>query len=74
MIEVKKKENESSLSLLRRFSQRVKQSSNISKVKKLRFRSRPKSRLKKKEDALKRVAYRKKTELLIKLGKAKEGR
>jgi len=68
MLEVKKKENESSLSLLRRFSQRVKQSGNIMKVKKMRFRTRPKSDLKKKEDALKRVAYAKKTELLRKLG------
>lgn len=68
MLEVKKKENESSLSLLRRFSQRVKQSGNLIKAKKLRFRARTKSSLKKKEDALKKIAYAKKTELLRKLG------
>ncbi len=69
MIEVRKKENESTPSLMRRFSQRVKSSGNLPKVRSLRFRARPKSKLKKKEDALKKVAYAKKTDLLKKLGK-----
>ncbi|NUQ57125.1 MAG: hypothetical protein HUT38_01375 [Candidatus Paceibacter sp.] len=68
MLEVKRKENETALSLLRRFSQRVKQSGNISRIKSMRFRNRPKSELKKKEDALKREASKKKGELLRKLG------
>jgi len=41
----------------------------LPKVRSLRFRARPKSKLKKKEDALKKVAYAKKTDLLRKLGK-----
>ena len=69
MIEVKKRENESSLSLIRRFGKKIKQSSNLKLVRKLRFKSRPKSKLRKKEDALKREAYRKKMEYLYKLGK-----
>ena len=69
MIEVKKKDNESTAGLMRRFSQRVKLSGNLPKVRSLRFRARPKSKLKKKEDALKRTAYEAKTALLKKLGK-----
>ena len=69
MIEVKKKDNESTAGLMRRFSQRVKLSGNLPKVRSLRFRARPKSKLKKKEDALKRTAYEAKTPLLKKLGK-----
>lgn len=69
MIEVKKKENESTASLMRRFSQKVKLSGVLPKVRSLRFRARPKSKLKKKEDALKRTAYAAKIALLKKLGK-----
>ena len=69
MIEVKKKDNESTAGLMRRFSQRVKLSGNLPKVRSLRFRARPKSKLKKKEDALKKNAYKKKIDLLKKLGK-----
>ena len=69
MIEVKKKESESTASLMRRFSQIVKLSGNLPKVRSLRFRARPKSKLKKKEDALKKDAYRKKIDFLKKLGK-----
>lgn len=69
MIEIKKRENESTPNLLRRFSQRVKSSGNLARVRKIRFNVRPESRLKKKERALKRVAYDKNTALLRKLGK-----
>lgn len=69
MIEVKKRDNESSTSLLRRFTQRIKQSGNLIRVRSLRFRTRPKSELRKKEEALKRESYRKKIELLKKQGK-----
>lgn len=69
MIEVKKKENESTLNLVKRFGKKVKQSSNLRIVRKLRFRSRPKSELRKKEEALKREVYRKKMDYLYKLGK-----
>ena len=54
---------------MRRFSQKVKSSGNLPKARSLRFRARPKSKLKKKEDALKRTAYAAKTALLKKLGK-----
>ncbi|MDP3902192.1 MAG: hypothetical protein Q8Q21_01225 [bacterium] len=69
MIEVKKKENESSLSLLRRFSQRVKKSGNIIRAKKLRFSSRPASAKRKKDSAIRRVLKKKEKELMRKLGK-----
>lgn len=69
MIEVRKKENESSLSLLRRFSQKVKKSGNLIKVKKLRFSSRPVSAKRKKDSAIRRELKKKEMELLRKLGK-----
>ena len=69
IIEVQKKENESTSSLMRRFSHKVQQSRNLMRARALRFKKRPKSDLAKKKKALWRIAKIKETERLRKLGK-----
>ncbi len=69
MIEVRRGEGESSVNLIRRFTKRIKDSGILPLVRKNRFKTRPKSELKKKKDALKRAGKRKERELLRKLGK-----
>jgi len=71
MIEVKKKEKETTSSIIRRFSRKMQQSSIIPTVKSLRYNTRPKSDFKKKQDALKRIAKNKLKDKLRKLGKIK---
>ena len=69
MIEVKKNEKESSVGLIRRFTRRVQQSSNLMRARSIQFRSRPKSKLKSKVEALKKIRTERRTEYLRKLGK-----
>ena len=69
MIEVKKNENESTLGLIKRFTKRIKEAGTLELARQLRFRTRPKSNLKKKKEALKKVQTRKHLEYLRKLGK-----
>lgn len=69
MIEVKRKEGENSLSVLRRFNKKVKQSGNIQIVKGIRFSKRPTSQLEKKRNALRKIQNQKEYELKKKLGK-----
>jgi ribosomal protein S21 len=69
MIQVKRKEKETSESLIRRFSRRVQQSGVLKKVRKLRFREEEKSRPKRREEALYKVKIRKEINRLKKLGK-----
>ncbi|MDD5032797.1 MAG: hypothetical protein PHC85_01620 [Candidatus Pacebacteria bacterium] len=71
MVQVTKKKKETTVSLLKRFSRKMKQSGVISKFKNRQFKTRAKSALKKKEEALKRMARAKKMEKLFKLGKIK---
>ncbi|PIR58173.1 MAG: hypothetical protein COU71_00065 [Parcubacteria group bacterium CG10_big_fil_rev_8_21_14_0_10_38_31] len=71
MIEVTKKEKETTSSVIRRFSRKMQQSSIIPKVKSLRYNVRVKSAFKKKQDALKRIAKNKVKDKLRKLGKIK---
>jgi ribosomal protein S21 len=71
MIEVKKSAGESDASLIRRFSKRLGESKNLVKARSLRFKNRPKSQTKKKEEAIKKAAYKKKIDHLRKLGKIK---
>ncbi|MCR4343037.1 MAG: hypothetical protein NUV40_04040 [Patescibacteria group bacterium] len=71
MIEVKKKEKETTSSVIRRFSRKMQQSNIISTVKSLRYNTRAKSGFKKKQDALKRIAKNKVKDRLRKLGKIK---
>ena len=69
IIEVNKNPNENNASVLRRFSRRIQESSIIQKVKNNRYNERKESKLKIKKSALKRMAKRKVTEKLRKLGK-----
>lgn len=69
MIEVQKKENESTAGLIRRFSHKLQQSGNLARVRFLRFKKRPKTDLSKKKEAMWRIAKKKEIEHLRKLGK-----
>jgi ribosomal protein S21 len=71
-LETRKKERETSQSLIRRFSKSIRGSGILLRARKVRFRERPKSRLKKKEAALRREELRKQYEKLKKLGKIEE--
>ena len=68
-IKVKAKGNESSASLLRRFSRKVKYSGIVHKVKKIRYQERDMSDYKKKANKLKKIEKKKQIDRDIKLGK-----
>lgn len=72
LVEVKKGNNESNSSLLRRFSRRIKGAGYINKAKSLKYSSRHKSDLKKKQEALKRITKRTNMDRLKKLGKIRD--
>ena len=67
-VEVKRKQNESVESLLRRFSKRVMQSRVIINAKNARYRAKPKTKRQIKESALRRKYIRAKREYLQKIG------
>lgn len=69
MIEVKRKDKETTGTFIRRFTRKVQESGNLSKARSTRFNSRPLSDLKKKRAAIKRVQRQKKMNYLKKLGK-----
>lgn len=69
MIEVNKKDNETNLALLRRFSRKMRQSSILKRAKSIQFKQRKLSDFKKRQRALKKIETRKKIEKLKKLGK-----
>ena len=69
MVEVRRREKESTGSLLRRFSRKVQQSRILLEARKNAHRSRPKSKTKKQRDALRREQKRKEYNRLRKLGK-----
>lgn len=70
-VKVDKKNNESSSSVLRRFSKRAKSSGVIGIARGKRYSERTKSELKKKKDALKKLTRKAEYERLVKLGKVK---
>ncbi len=72
MIEVKKKEKETSESLIRRFSRRVQQSGVLVHARKVRFRADRKNKKEKREEALYKIKIRKEIDKLKKLGKFDE--
>lgn len=72
MIQVQKKDRETSESLIRRFSRRVQQSGILIRARRSRFRSEEKSRQKKREEALYKVKIRKEIEKAKKMGKFDE--
>lgn len=72
MIEVKKKDRESSESLIRRFSRKVQQSGVLVQARKSRFRSEDKTKRELREGAIYRVKVKKIVDHLKKLGKFDE--
>ena len=73
-VEVRKKEKETTASLLRRFSRRVQQSGVLLRARRARFYEPTKSKRQKRIDALRRSIMQKEREKLIKLGKIEERR
>jgi len=69
MVETRRNENESTGSLLRRFSKRVQLSGFLKRAKSRRFYAAGKSDYSKKKEALRRVAFEKELEQKRKLGK-----
>lgn len=69
MIGVKRGENESSISLVKRFIKKIKESGILNLARYLRFRNRPKSNLRKKKEAIKKIQFKQKIDYLRKLGK-----
>jgi len=69
MIEVRKKERETTESLLRRFSRRIQQSGVLVRARKTRFRLDEKSKQEKRQEALYKVKIRKEINKLKKIGK-----
>lgn len=69
MIEVRKKERETTESLIRRFSRRMQQSGVLMRARKTRFRADEKSKTEKRDEALYKVKIRKEIDKLKKLGK-----
>lgn len=71
MVYVKRKDRETTASLLRRFSRRVQQSGILLRARKNRFYASKPTRRSQRERALRRVANAKERERLAKLGKLK---
>jgi small subunit ribosomal protein S21 len=69
MVEIKRHENESILSALRRFTKRVQQSGVLAEVRKRRFQERRQSDYKKRKRALARVKRQEAMDKMRKLGK-----
>lgn len=72
MIHVKKKDRETSESLIRRFSRRVQQSGVLVEARKSRFRTSDKTRREMREDAMYRLKVKKVVDKLKKMGKFDE--
>ncbi len=72
-IEVRKKDRESTSSLLRRFVRRVQQSGVLLNARKGRFYQKTKTKREKKQSALRREDLRKLRSQLYKAGQIKEG-
>jgi ribosomal protein S21 len=72
MVEVKKKDKETSESLIRRFSRRLQQSGVLMKARKNRFHKKRKTKRQLKMDALYRVKVGKEVDKLKKMGKFDE--
>lgn len=70
--EVKKNNNESTISLIRRFTKRVQGAGTIRRVRSIRWSQRVPSDFKVKKSALVKLARRKEYELLKKMGKLPE--
>lgn len=69
MIEVRKKDKETTESLMRRFSRKIQQSGVLVRARRTRFRNDEKSKTEKRSEALYKVQIRKEINKLKKLGK-----
>lgn len=69
MIEVKRKEGETTSTLIRRFGRKMQESGNLLRARSIKFKARPLSSLTKKRKAIKRTKRQKRMEYLRKLGK-----
>jgi ribosomal protein S21 len=72
-IEVRKKDKESTGSLLRRFSKRIQQSGILLQARRSRFYNKPKTKRQKKASALRREELRHQRVQMIKMGLLEEG-
>jgi ribosomal protein S21 len=72
MIEVKKKDRETSESLIRRFGRRVQQSGVLAEARRSRFRSEDKSKREMREGAMYKAKVKKVVSRLKKMGKFEE--
>jgi len=72
VLEVKKKDNESFESLIRRFTKKTIQSGKILQAKKVRFYHKPEGELAQKRRAIRKNQINKKREYLRKIGKLDE--
>ncbi|MBU1179970.1 30S ribosomal protein S21 [Patescibacteria group bacterium] len=72
MTEVKRKDNESFESLLRRFNNRVQMSGRLIQAKKIKFLAPSENKTKKKSAALKRKQIKEKINYMLKTGKISE--
>jgi ribosomal protein S21 len=72
MVEVRKKDKETSESLIRRFSRQLQQSGVLIKARKSRFRLKKKSKREIREEALYKAKMKKEIDKLKKLGKFDE--
>jgi len=67
-VEVKRRENESIGSLLRRFTRKIQRSKVLIEIRGRQFKARPKSGFKKKKEALRRIAWQKNMDHMRKMG------
>ncbi len=72
MVEVRKREKETSESLIKRFSRRVQQSGILLRARKSRFREEEKTKRQMRESALYRARLKKEVDKLKKMGKFNE--
>lgn len=74
MIELRKKDKETSANLLRRFTKKVRQSGVLMKARKNMFCIRPKNKRKTKESALRRNKLKELRAEMVKLGEIEPGK
>jgi len=72
MIQVKKKDRETSESLIRRFSRRIQQSGVLMDARKSRFQTSKKTKIKQRQEAMYKVKIRKEIDKLKKIDKFDE--
>lgn len=70
-VEVSRRESESPVSLMRRFSRKVQQAGLVKRVRAIQFRDRPKTKRQMREVAIRRKKRFEEKQLLRKLGKIK---